>query len=302
MRSAVARSATITLTLLLWTTTPAGAASFPETVALPDGFAPEGIAVGRGHTFYTGSLAGAGVWRGDLRTGDGQPLVSGGGPFVGMKVDNRDRLWVAGGPSGVGYVFDARDGTALATIQLAPGPTTFVNDVVVTGDAAWFTDSFRPVLYRVDLSPAGDIGPVTELDLTGQITTVPGQFNLNGIDATADGTTLVVVVSSVGALYAVDAASGTATVIDLGSGSVTFGDGILLDGLRLYVVRNFLNEVAVVALTPDLGHGTVSAVPAQALDIPTTVARFGSGLYVVNARFATPVTPTTDYWATRVEP
>jgi hypothetical protein len=32
-----------------------------------------------------------------------------------------------------------------------------------------------------------------------------------------------------------------------------------------------------------------------ALDVPTTIAPSGSRLYVVNARFDTPVTPTTTY-------
>ena len=44
----------------------------------------------------------------------------------------------------------------------SPTGPSFVNDVVVTGDAAWFTDSFRAVIYRVDL---GD-GEISEMELT----------------------------------------------------------------------------------------------------------------------------------------
>ena len=32
----------------------APAASFPETISLPNGFQPEGIASGNGHTFFVG--------------------------------------------------------------------------------------------------------------------------------------------------------------------------------------------------------------------------------------------------------
>src|SRR5688500_596899 len=126
------------------------AATFPDRIELPDGFSPEGIATGRGNTFYAGSLAGAGIVRGDYRTGETEPLVTEGGPFVGMKVDAQNQLWVAGGFSGSGHVFDADTGAKLATFEFAEADT-FVNDVVVTGDAAWFTDSFRGVIYRVDL-------------------------------------------------------------------------------------------------------------------------------------------------------
>src|ERR687894_2406541 len=107
----------ILLALVIGAALPAAtlAAPFPDRIELPNGFAPEGITTGTGSTFYTGSLSGAGIWRGDYRTGDGDLLVTGGGPFVGMKVDAFGRLWVAGGPAGVGYLFDADTGAPLET-------------------------------------------------------------------------------------------------------------------------------------------------------------------------------------------
>ena len=79
------RRLTLLLALLFTLAVPAAAsaAAFPDRIDLPNGFSPEGIAIGRGTTFYTGSLSGQGIWRGDLRTGDGGLLVEGGGPFVG---------------------------------------------------------------------------------------------------------------------------------------------------------------------------------------------------------------------------
>jgi sugar lactone lactonase YvrE len=292
------------LVLAMTVALPASAGAFPDRIDLPDNFAPEGIATGRGTTFYTGSLAGAGIWRGDYRTGQGDFLVDSGGPFVGMKVDARNRLWVAGGPAGNGYVFDASSGEQLATFTFAAPPTTFINDVVVTGDAAYFTDSMQPAIYRVPIGPGGEVGapdPITfeETD----IGFVAGAFNLNGIDAAANGDTLIVVNSTAGALYAVDATSGDVSQIDLGGASVGNGDGILLAGQTLYVVRNQLNLVAVVELAPDLTSGVVvRELAPDDVDVPTTMARFGSSLYLVNARFRPEgVPPPPEFWVTRID-
>ena len=275
--------------------------SFPEVIQLPTGFQPEGIAI-KGTTFYTGSLGGVqGVYRGDLRTGEGAPFIAGnGGPFVGMKVDNTGRLWIAGGPSGRGYAYDTTTGALLATFQFATAPT-FVNDVIVTKDAAWFTDSQRPQLYRVAIGPDGAIGGFTTVDLTGKIQVAAG-FNLNGIAATPDGSTLIVVNSTTGKLYTIDTATFATHEINLGGVTVTNGDGILLHGRTLYVVRNRMNQIAVIRLAPDLRSGTiVDVITSTAFDVPTTIARHGNALYAVNARFGTTSPSTATYTAVRVE-
>ena len=72
---------------------------------------------------------------------------------IGMKVD-RGRLFVAGGPTGDAYVYNARTGATIATYDLPTSGATFVNDVVVTKRAAWFTDSQRAALYRLPLGRA----------------------------------------------------------------------------------------------------------------------------------------------------
>lgn len=290
------------LLMAMTATVVAGPRPFADEIPLPDGFAPEGIATGRGTTFYTGSLSGAGIWTGDYRTGAGHLLVEGGGPYVGMDVDSSNRLWVAGGPTGTGAVFDADTGVTLATFMFATS-STFVNDVIVTQDAAYFTDSFQPTLYRVPIGPGGVIGAPSPIPLDPvDIGFVAGAFNVNGIEATPSGDALIVVNSSTGALYRIDPASGVASPIDLGGGAVPAGDGILLLGWTLYVVQNQLNQVAVVELDPDLASGTIAGTLGSAgFDVPTTVARLGSSLYLVNARFGTPVTPETEYWVTRLD-
>ena len=288
--------------LLVFAVAPGPAAadpSFPETIALPNGLQPEGIAI-RGQQFYVGSLATGAVVRGDLRTGKCCKTVV--GPqqnrvAVGLKVAHRHRLFVAGGPTGQAYVYNARTGAELAVYQLATGPS-FINDVVVTRRAAWFTDSVNAVLFRVPIK-RGKLGGQTDVEtlpLSGDFQLVPGEFNANGIEAARGGRTLVIVNSFTGELFTVDPKTGVTRRIDLGGGNVEFGDGILLAGRKLYVVQNFLNRVAVVRLRRGLTEGRVVAhITDTDLDIPTTIAKKGRRLYTVNARFTTPPTPDTEY-------
>lgn len=280
------------------------APSFPQVIPLPDGFGPEGIAVGRGTTFYVGSLATGAIYRGDLRTGRGAVLVAGasGRTAVGLATDARERVFVAGGQTGKAFVYDGRSGRLLDTFRLATGSgATFVNDVTVTADGAWFTDSQRPVLYRVPIGRAGALGPaVQRLPLGGDYEHVAG-LNLNGIDASADGQTLLVVQTATGKLFAVNPRTGTARLVDLGAASVPNGDGILLRGRTLYVVQNRDDRVAVVRLSADLASGTVlRRISDPDFDVPTTIAASGSRLYVVNARFGTEPGPATRYAVVQV--
>jgi sugar lactone lactonase YvrE len=281
-------------------------AAFPDVIPLPNGFQPEGIAVGTGTTFYVGSIPTGAVYRGDLRTGEGDVLVPAqAGRFsIGLKFDDRTGLlFVAGGPTGFAYIYDGETGANVEAIQLTTLPS-FINDVVITNDAAYFTNSFQPILYRVPLENNGELPavPISEaIPLGGDYQFTPGAFNANGITATPNGKTLIIVNSTEGALYQVDPNTGVATRIDLGTDAVPNGDGILLQGKTLYVVQNQLNQIAVVELSADLSSGTiVDLISSPDFRIPTTVAKFGSSLYVVNARFGTPPTPDTQYEVVRV--
>jgi sugar lactone lactonase YvrE len=274
---------------------------FPETIALPNGWQPEGIAIGHGTTFYAGSIPTGAIYRGDLRTGTGEVFIAGasGRAATGLKFD-RGRLFVSGAATGKGFVYDARSGTLLREYQFATAPT-FVNDVVVTKDAAYFTDSSRAVLYRVALAGSGaPAATFTTLPLTGAFQLVAG-FNLNGIDATANGKTLIAVQSATGKLFRIDAATGATTLVDLGGATLPNGDGLLLHGTTLYVVQNQLNRIAVVKLDSSLSAGTIKrTITSSHFDVPTTIALFGSRLYAVNARFSTPPTATTPYTVVQV--
>jgi outer membrane protein assembly factor BamB len=272
--------------------TTAAAAPGTRTVPVPVDFQPEGIAVGTGSTFYVGSLHDGDIYRASLRSGQGSVLVDvSGRQALGMKVDEPGhRLFVAGGFDGHAFVYDTRSGATLANFTLAPSGATLVNDVALTRQAAYFTDSFSPHLYRVPLHRDGSFGPPSTLTVTGPagVPTAAGGFGLNGIDATPDGRTLVVARSDLGALFTVDPRTGSSRAIPLTGGSLTPGtpDGILLAGPRLFIVENFANTLVEVRLAPHLRSGAVVAMVSDpAFEVPTAVARHGHELALVNARF-----------------
>jgi hypothetical protein len=293
---------------------------FPDVIALPTGFSPFGMAFGRGNTFYVGSLITGGIYRGDARTGAGALLVAAqnGRSLAGMKYDQRtDRLFVAGGLTGQAYVYDATTGATLGVYQLADPANvqahlTLVNDVVVLDDAAYFTDSFQPVVYRLPLGKHGELpspSAVSAITLTGDYSFLPGGFaagfNAIGIDATPDQKQLILVNSHNEVLYRIDPLTGHATEIALSGGSLTTGCGIVLAGHTLYVINQSLSNIAVVDLSPDFGSGVIERVIADPnFDFPSAVVVKGSSLYVLNARFdvAPPLVPapTVDFQVVRV--
>jgi sugar lactone lactonase YvrE len=276
--------------------------SFPETIPLPNGFQPEGIAVGKGDNFFVGSIPTGAVYAGSLRTGTGSVLVPGaaGHAATGLKYD-RGRLWVSGASTGKAFVYDARSGALITELQLATGAgATFINDVVVTHRTAYFTDSNRPVIYKVSKAKKGSPGAVTTIPLTGDYQHVAG-FNLNGIDATRNGKTLLTVQSATGKLFTIDPKTGATKLIDLGGATLPNGDGILLHGRTLYVVQNVLNKIAVVKLNHGLTSGVVTrTITDSDFDVPTTIAGFGKWLYAVNARFGTASGPDATYQVVQV--
>jgi hypothetical protein len=292
----------LTIAVLLCLAAPAAAGErFPETIPLPNGWQPEGIATGKGNAFYAGSRATGAVWKGDLRTGRGDVLVEpwDGGAALGMKVDRRNRLFVAGGPTGTASVYDARTGDLIRRYDLTD-PPTFVNDVIVTKRAAYFTDSQRQQLYVLEFGRGGRLPASAE---TLQLTGLPAStgFQLNGIEGTKRQ--LIAVHSALGRLFAIDPGDGEAEEIELegGDGNVLNGDGILLHGRTLYVVQNRQNKIAVVRLDRDLDEGRITGyITDPDFDVPTTIARKGSFLWAVNARFNTPPTPDTEYDVVRV--
>ena len=301
MRRLLVSLLTVALGLTVCTSAPASGRvaaperPFPAHIDLPDGFQPEGIAIGPGATAWLGSLADGDIYRVSLRTGEGSVVVPGTGtPAVGLKRDGSGRLYVAGGPPGTARVIDTGSG-AITSYALGGA---FVNDVVLTRKAAWFTDSGVPRLYRLDRgeggAPAATATPVT---LTGEWVQGTG-FGANGIATAPGGKALLVVNSETGKLYRVET-TGVATEVD--TVSLKAGDGLLRHGRLLYVVRNQEDTVVVLRLDrTGLSGDVVRTITSDDFDVPTTLARFGTHLYLPNARFGTSSPTTADYWITKV--
>ena len=276
----------------------AAAAPGARSIPLPDDFAPEGIAVGDDAAFFVGSLWDGDIYRGSLRTGRGSMLVdTTGRQAVGLKVEQRDdrpdRLWVAGGVTGRVFVYNARTGAEIADLRVTNPAGTLLNDLIVTEDAVYVTDSFTPRLYVVPLRESGRIGTPRTLTVTGPAadsgTTFPG---LNGIEAARGGKTLVVNNTVLGGLYTVDPDTGASEQIELPDGAIAPGvtDGLLLRDRTLWVVENAANRLVKLRLSGDLSRGVVADVidndtVGGLFRVPTTVARHGEDLALVNARF-----------------
>ncbi|MFE6620968.1 SMP-30/gluconolactonase/LRE family protein [Streptomyces sp. NPDC057740] len=283
--------------------TPAAAAGKirPAVIHLPNGFRPEGIAVGGGPYAYLGSLGDGSIYRADLRTGEGGIVSTGPGtPSVGLKLDHRGRLFVAGRGQGA-RVVDTRTGEILASYVLTTATPTFANDVFLTPRTAWFTDSYQPALYALPLGRHGELpdpDDVVTITLSGDWSQVPGEVvNANGITSTPDGSALLVVQSGVGGLHRVDPRTGVTKVVDLGDAApLTNGDGLLLTGRTLYVVQNRQNAIDVFRLAADGRSGAFQRrITDPLFDVPTTAAAYRGRLYLPNARFTTTPTPDTTY-------
>ncbi len=283
---------------------PGSSGSLEDRIALPNGFQPEGIAIDAHGTAYLGSLVDGDIYAADVRSGTGEVISEGPGTAaVGLKVDQWGRLFISGGPSGTARVVDTRTGETLATYQLTDEPS-FVNDVVLTKDAAWFTDSQQAQLYKLPLDrprTLPDADEVETLPLTGEWMQQPG-FNANGIAQTPNHQALLVIQSVTGFLFRVDPATGVATRVDLGGTVLTNGDGLLVVGRTLYVVQNQSNTVAEIRLNAAGTSGVlVDQLTSPEFDVPTTVAAYANSLFLPNARFGTPPTPDTTYQVTRID-
>ncbi|MEU4530925.1 superoxide dismutase [Micromonospora ureilytica] len=271
---------------------------FPARIALPNGFTPEGLTIGRGTTVYVGSILDGAVWRGDLRTGRGSVLIPGtpGTDKAGLKLDPQGRLWTADFSGGGASVYDAGTGAKLAHYQFTDVPGSYVNDLVITQRAVYFTDSARQVLYVVPLGPGGRLPAPTAfrvLQLSGPAAT-PDVYH-NGIVALPNGDLLVAQMLT-GQLVRVDPRTGGSRLVDLGGYSVERADGLVLRGRTLYVIRNLTNVVAVVRLNAGYTAGVVQReITGPQLRSPATGDLLGSALYVVNGRFDVESTPSTDY-------
>jgi hypothetical protein len=74
---------------------------------------------------------------------------------AGMAVNVAHQLFVAGGFTGQAYIYDTATGATVASYQFGAPDASLINDVALTKDGAWFTDSFQAQFYFVPVSRTG---------------------------------------------------------------------------------------------------------------------------------------------------
>lgn len=254
----------------------------------------EGIGVDRAErTFYVTETTGGEVHRGDVRTGATEVWLPEGADgrttARGITTDDRGRVYVAGGPNGTAtgdpdlWVY-ASDGTLLAALDVGVDDA-FLNDVAIGPDgAAYFTNSNAPQVFRV-AQEHGRWQVSTWVDATGSIERRPG-FNLGGIVVSPDRQALVVAQGNTGALWRFDLGSREVTQIDTGGADLTNADGLILNGTRLTVVRNFSRALATLCLDRDAASAElIDQVPTDPDRVFTTGKEAGGRLLLVDSKF-----------------
>lgn len=267
---------------------------------------PEGVAVNKANgDFFVSSSEDGTVFRGNVGRDGVEVFLPGGRDgrtgATGLKVDPQGRLWIAGRYTGAVFVHDARSGDLLGVLRTPPARRTLMNDITFAGDAAFVTDSFRPVLWRAARTDrsVGELEPW--LDLRSTPIPTDADFNLNGISASDDGRYLLTVHFASGRLFRIDTRSKKVLEVDLGGQTLRTGDGLLLDGTTLLAVREQPGAVFPVRLSDDLSRGTVGEPFGQDdLDLPTTLAEHRGEILVVNSQFDRTDSPELPFTVTRL--
>ncbi|MFD3454837.1 SMP-30/gluconolactonase/LRE family protein [Streptomyces sp. NPDC058691] len=271
---------------------PAAAHELPRSyvVSRAAGVLPEGITIDADGTMYVSSDGTGALYRGSVRSPRLHPFhaagLAGRPSTLGVHTDSNGRVFSVGGAE---LTVHDRHGRLLATRTAQSGPLAapVLNDLVITDDAVYVTDWANPVVHRA-LIRHGSLGPLEPwLDIRPGFPQFPAQYwLLNGIVADPSGTTLLVASNGTEAVWRVDVAGQEITQVDLGGAS--FGaDGMVLSGRTLYAVLNYgaPHGVYVAELDAQLRTGSVThRITGQRFDLPTTLARHGCRLYVVNSQ------------------
>lgn len=222
---------------------------------------------------------------------------------VGLALDaRRNRLWVAIGDPGASTrsspatqgklaavaSYDASTGRRVAYHDLGclhPG-AHLANDLAVdaTGNV-YVTDSFSPVIYRID--PAGHATVFAQSErFTGE------GFNLNGIVVHPDGFLLVNKHNS-GELFRISLADPARIDAVALPEALKGADGMVLrERGRLTLVQNAGADRTLDLVSHDgWKSASIDRVEKSASSFPTTAATVGRNLYVMGSRLDSLLTP-----------
>lgn len=272
----------------------------PVDAANPAGSKFEGIGADeRRGRFYVSEVTGGEIHRGMVGTAQTREWLPGNGAdgrytARGITVDGQGRVYVAGGPNGIGaggvdngrpdlWVYD-RNGTLLAALQ-TPGDDVFLNDVAIGPDgAAYFTNSNDAQIFRVE--ERGNRWTVKLwADATDRIARETG-FNLGGIVLTQDKQAFVVAQGNTGKLWRFATRTGDATPVKTGGADLVNADGLVLQGSRLTVVRNFSRQIAELKLSSDGRTARLVRQQATAPDrVLTTAKELRGRILYVDSKF-----------------
>lgn len=250
---------------------------------------PEGVSYDPNNgNFYVGATTDGALYVGNVMESDKMSVFSPAGAdgrtaAVGTKVDSDGNLWIAGGRTGSMWVYNGEDASLIAQFT-TPDGAAFINDLALTDSGVYFTDSFRPILWRVTDMASGEAEPW--LDFTGTAIQYTDGFNLNGIVATEDGRYLIVVHSIEGELYRIDTQTQEIIRINTGVVPLTGGDGLVRVDNTVYVLRNRFGEIVPIILDEDLSSGQGGIILTSTLfAYPTTLAYTGNTFLVANSQF-----------------
>lgn len=222
---------------------------------------------------------------------------------AGLALDTkRNTLWVAvtdpgaaarSGPTTQGKLaavaaYNATTGTRIAYFDLGKlfDGSHFANDLTLdTAGNVYVTDSFSPVIYRIDTS-----GKAT---VFAQSDRFKGEnFNLNGIVAHPDGYLLVNKHNS-GELFRISIADPTQIELVTLPETLKGADGMVLrEAGRITLVQNSGADRAIDLVSTDgWKSATITRVEKSVLTFPTTATKVGNKLFIMNSRLDSLLTP-----------
>ncbi|SMB98008.1 conserved hypothetical protein [Hymenobacter roseosalivarius DSM 11622] len=179
-------------------------------------------------------------------------------------------------------IFNADNGQLTNYVNLGtlrPGGGHFANDIAVDAQGnAYVTDSFSPIIYKVDLQ--GNASIFLE---NSRLAAPAGAFGLNGIVYHPDGY-LLVAQSTQGVVYKVPLNNPSAFTPVASAQSLEGADGLLLqDNKTLLVVSNSQSTIFRLNSTDNFTSATVGGNFATGNVFPTTLTRRGNDTYVLYA-------------------
>ena len=219
---------------------------------------------------------------------------------VGLLVDDANNtLWVTNSDPGAGArtaaatqgmlaaiaTYDATTGAPKAYYDLGGlgEGAHFANDIALDDAGnAYVTDSFAPVIYKIDTKGKASIFAQSPLFLDGE------GFNLNGI-AWHEGGYLLVGKYNSGELFRISSTDPTDIEPVKLPEALVGADGFhLLDGEHLLVVQNLAANRTVELTSTDGWHSaTITNELASELSMPTAAVTAGDDIYVLNSRLDT---------------